>query len=327
MPLERSRRSSARRLVASVIAVLTLLVASGLAACSGSSSTALPPTTGILIRAETLTAGHGCGRDPTQLFKYAVVVFGYGGTGDPAARSSYTEAVTSNVFDCFSDGAFISLDPKNGSFTFRLEVYAFNEPAYAAARTTIDTAGTDTTGLRGTSPTWTTECSATQQADVQALASCLPLAPGLSGLGGTAGATRITLATARFNLPNGAVASCGPDPASPDGGDGLDGGDGGNGSGPDASDGDASSDASAPEAGAPVHFTTVRVRPRVNATVAGPSVDLACPAAYLADVAPEPVRYELDVALLDGKGNLVTNGQTVCTVTSVPGATSSAVCP
>ena len=74
-------------------------------------------------------------------------------------------------------------------------------------------------------------------------------------------------------------------------------------------------------------FITVRVRPRINATIAGPSVDLACPAPYLADVAPEPTRYELDVALLDSTGTLVdTAAQTVCTVTSQPGATSSAVC-
>jgi hypothetical protein len=313
-----------------VFAVVTVLVAAGLAACSGSSSTALPPTTGILIRAETLTAGHGCGKDPTQLFKYAVVVFGYGGSGDESTRASYTQAVTSNVFDCFTDGAFISLPPTNGSSSFRLEVYAFNEPAYSAARTRIDTAGTNTTpdlGLRGTTPTWTTECTATQQENVQALASCAPLAPGLSGLGGeTAKATRITLATARFELPDGRVATCGTDLPTSDGG--LDGGDEG-GLGPDASDdaGDASAEAAAPDAGGPIRFTTVRVRPRINATIVGPSVDLACPTAYLADVAPEPVRYELDVALLDSAGQLVEGGQTVCTVTSVPGETSSAVCP
>jgi len=324
---QKRARLSTRQLLARVIALVTVLAGAGLAACSGSSSTAAPPTTGILIRAETLTAGYGCGRDPTQLFKYAVVVFGYGGSGDQGSRASFTQPVTSNVFDCYTDGAFISLPPQSGSSSFRLEVYAYNEPAFGAERAKIESAGTNTTpetGLRGTTPTWTTECTATQQEDVQALASCDPLSPGLSGLGGGAGATRITLATARFNVGDGGVATCGPGPTSDDGG--LDGGDGG---GADASDetGDASAEAAAPEPGGPVRFTTVRIRPRINATIAGPTVDLACPAAYLANVAPEPIRYELDVALLDQAGNLVEGGQTVCTVTSVPGTTSSAVCP
>ena len=325
--LQKRARLSSQRRVASVIAIGATLAGAGLAACSGASSTALPPTTGILIRAETLTAGYGCGKDPTQLFKYAVVVFGYGGTGDEGSRASYTQPVTSNVFDCYTDGAFISLPPQAGSSSFRLEVYAYNEPAFSAARTTSESAGTNTsaeTGLRGTTPTWTTECTATQQENVQALASCDPLAPGLSGLGGEAGATRITLATSRFDLGDGGIATCGPDPST-DGG--LDGGDEG-GIEADASDdaGDAAAEAEAPPAG-PRRFTTVRIRPRINASIVGPTIDLACPAPYLADVAPEPIRYELDVALLDQSGNLVEGGQTVCTVTSVPGTTSSAVCP
>jgi len=315
--------------IASGIVALTLLVTVGLAACSGASSTAVPPTTGILIRAETLTSGLGCGRDPTQLFKYAVVVFGYAGTGDANDRTSYTTAVTSNVFDCYTDGAFISLQPQAGSSTFRLEVYAYNEPAYTAARAQIDAAGTNTTVLRDSTPTWTTECTATQQENVQALASCDVLKPGLSGLGGEARPAQITLATTRFDLPDGRVATCATAPPEEDAGaDASD--DAGTDHTPDAGAdaGDAAVEAAAPvDAGAPITFTKVRVRPRVGATPAGPEIDVTCPAPYTAEVDGQPRRYELDVALLDAAGTLVDPGaQTVCTVTSQPGTTSSAVC-
>ena len=45
-------------------------VASGPIGCgsSGSADT-LPPITGIVVRAETLTAGHGCGTSAQQVFK------------------------------------------------------------------------------------------------------------------------------------------------------------------------------------------------------------------------------------------------------------------
>ncbi len=314
-------------LLASAI-TLGALFAAGLGACSASSSTAVPPTTGILIRAETLTSGRGCGRNETQLFKYAVIVYQYSG-GDAAARSSYGKVFTKNVFDCFSDGAFISLPSVDGNSTFRLEVFGYNEPSYETARAVVDAPvdpnglATLPEGLRQTAPTWTTECTATQQPNVQALASCDPLAPGLSGLGGDAGATKITLATDRFDLPDGRVATCASDPVEDAGVDASD--EGGTDAGADAGDAEAGAP---PDAGAPITFAKVRVRPRVNATIAGPSVDLACPTPYLAEVAATPTRYDLDVALLDSAGNLVdTAAQTVCTVTSQPGTTSSAVCP
>lgn len=323
-PQTRARRLAARRLLATALAALPL---ASVVACSGSSSQSLPPTTGILIRAETLTAGHGCGKSTTQLFKYAVVVFGYDGSGDERDPASYTRPITSNLFDCFTDGAFISLPATASNATFRLEVYAYNESAYTASRTAIDGAGTSTSVWHTTEPTWTTECTATQQEKVQALASCNTLAPGLSGLGGTVGVTQITLATARFALPDGRAATCATAESADAGVDASDASDNGTDSGPDGFD--ALGDAAVPaDAGEPLTFVKVRVRPRVNATVAGPSVDVACPAAYLAEVPAEPTRYELEVALLDEAGALVEAGaQTVCTVTSRPGTTSSAVCP
>lgn len=327
----RDRGLRRTRLFAIVVALVTVLVA-GVASCSGSSSTSLPPTTGILIRAETLTAGHGCGEGPTQLFKYAVVVFAYGGeaAGPPTERTSYNKFVTSNVFDCYTDGAFISL-PTDGNTSFRLEVFAYNRTQYeeghehikaaAGVRPSDSVAG----ALRDqTTPTWTTECTATQQQQVQALASCEPLAPGLSGLpdhGGTAGPTTITLATTRFELPDGRIATCVPE-------DGDAGTDAGTDADADADVPDAADAGSTPadDAGLPVSFAKVRVRTRIGAQIIADAV-VPCPTLYSAEVAPEPVRYDLDVGLLDSAGAHVDPGAvTVCTVTSTTGKTSSAVC-
>lgn len=263
------------------------------------------------------------------MFKYVVVVFGYA-SGDELASSSYTTPVTANVFDCFTDGAFIDLQPVNGSTRFRLEVFAYNEPAYTASRAAIEGAGTNTTQLQTTTPTWTTECSAVQQLSVQTLALCSPLAPGLSGLGKPVAPTQITLGTTTFHLADGRLATCATPPADA----GADG------------DADASADASSPDAadasldagnaedaeagtpidaGPPVVFTTARVRARIGTTPVGPTVDIPCPRAYTADVSAEPARYDIDVGLLDEAGNPV--GQTVCSATTRIGTVSSAVCP
>lgn len=317
-----------RRLELLPVVLASVLV--GAFACSGSTSTGYRPTTGILIRAETLTTGRGCGREPTNLYKYAVVVFGYT-SGDELDPVSYQRPVTANVFDCFTDGAFIELTPVQDNPRFRLEVYAYNEQAYTPARDLIESAGTNTTQLRATSPTWTTECTAIQQRDVQTLALCSPLAPGLSGLGGVVGATRIALHTTSFRLADGRIASCGGagDAGVPDAGGlepeaGLLDADV-----PDASDQDGANapgagDADPVDAGAAVTFTTARVRWRSGARV-GPTIDVHCPETFTADVAGGPARYQLDVGLLDERGTPV--GQTVCSVTTQTGTTSSAVCP
>jgi hypothetical protein len=316
-----------RRWLALVIPFV-LLAMLGAIACSGTSSTTVTPTTGILVRAETLTTGRGCGRSASNLFKYAVVVFGYE-SGDELAATSYTHPIAAKVFDCFTDGTFIQLAAADGGNSrYRLEVYAYNEPAYTAARDAIEGAavaaldsGTSTTALKSTWPTWTTECTATQQRDVQALALCAPLAPGLTGLGGNLGATRITLGTTRFQLPDGRTAFCRTAPTEDGGVDA--------GTDADASIEDAGQDAEAGledaglDAGPPVPFTTARIRYR-TATFVGPVVDLPCPAVYTADVPAEPSRYDIDVGLLDGTQPL---GQATCTATTQTGATSSAVCP
>lgn len=208
--------------------------AGSLAACSGSSATTgVPPVTGIIVRAETLTGGRGCGTRPTQLFKYGVIVHGYTWTDrdaagpDPADPKSYATPRAAGVFDCFADGTFVELPDEGGNTTYRLDVFAFNQPDYAAANGALEAAGTDAQRALEAKPTWTTECFATQQKDVQALAVCAPL-------------------VAREGEPTAPV------DAGLDGGD-VDGGDGGALDAGDAGDGGLL-DAGLPETGAiPLH--------------------------------------------------------------------------
>lgn len=322
------RGRAARRLLALALLLVPLLAA---LACSGTTSTTVQPTTGVLIRAETLTTGRGCGRSATNLFKYVVVVYGYE-SGDPLLGSSYTRTITSNLFDCYTDGTFIELATSSeGNSRYRLEVYAYNEPAYVAASGAIGSAmagaATNAAQLRSqTAPTWTTRCTAIQQRDVQALAQCDPLAPGLDGLGlgrtTPPPPTRITVGTTRFLLPDGRVATCRTAP--PDAGADLV-SDAGQEDADAAEDASAMDDADAPvDAGPPVLFTTARIRFRVGSAIVFPAVDVACPALQTVDVSTDPARYDIDVGLVDGTDVV---GQTLCSATSQPGATSAAVCP
>ncbi|MBX3233696.1 MAG: hypothetical protein KIT84_21355 [Labilithrix sp.] len=326
-------------------ALVTVLF--GAVACDDVSSGGIPPATGILIRAETLTTGRGCGRGPTQLFKYAVVVYGYSGEGDPAVRSNYTRPAVANVFDCYVDGTFLELAPVGSNQTYRLEVYAYNEAAFSKSSGAILSAGTNVDVLRNTKPppTWTTECTATQSAEVETLALCDPLSAGLGAFGVTPAATQISLATQSFRLPDGRLAVCGPTATPPDAGEpdageddagepdaGLEDADAGDDAGDaEAGDagvaddaGDAGDDAGAPTSGL-VPFTIARIRPRIGNTVAAEPIDVTCPSPYLADVGPDPAEYTVDVGLVDDRGTVV--GQTACIVTTETGIPNPAICP
>jgi hypothetical protein len=306
-----------RWLVAAILlACLTIFVA-----CSGSgSSTGIPPITGIVIRAETLTTGRGCGRGPTQLFKYAAIVYGY--TDGPAdVKGSYRTPITAGVYDCFADGTFVELPQTAGSDTFRLDVFAYSEPAYAAARDTIESAGTNGDALRTTSPTWTTVCTATQLRDVQALAVCDPLVSGLAP-------SSVILRTGAFSRANGTVTICIRSILADAGTDAGDAGDAG-----DAS-ADGSTDAAASDAGdggtdagtatSSLVFSTVRVAARANGASVVPETTLACPETFVIPNATSGAAYELDVTLTDDLGALV--GTTKCTAQAAPGVETAATC-
>lgn len=304
-------------LAAILLACVTIFVA-----CSGSgSTTGIPPITGIVIRAETLTVGRGCGRGPTQLFKYAAIVYGY--TDGPAdVKGSYRTPITAGVYDCFADGTFVELPETAGSTTFRLEVFAYSEPAYTAARATVDTAGTNGDALRTTNPTWTTVCTATQLRDVQALAVCDPLVSGLAP-------SSVILRTEFFSRATGNGSICSrsllSDAGATDAGDGGAGADGG----------DASTDASAPDAatdggsdgGLPTSglvFSTLRVAARANGASVVPETNVSCPDTFVIPNAVAGAAYELDVALFDDTAALV--GSTKCRAQAVAGVETAATC-
>jgi len=160
--------------------------------CGSSTTTeSVPPLTGIAVRAETLTAGRGCGRGATQVFKYAVAVRGKFGNPD--------QVLASSVYDCFADGSFIDLPAAAPGTTseYDLTVHVYNEAAYraaggdAAVRAAVESAAPPTTN-----PTWTTTCGAIQIQFVQALAVCQPLAVGAGGT--TPAPAAVVLATSTF---------------------------------------------------------------------------------------------------------------------------------
>jgi hypothetical protein len=307
-----------------LVAAILLACVAVFVACGGSgSTTGIPPITGIIIRAETLTSGRGCGRGPTQLFKYAAIVYGYA-EGPADVKGSYRTPVTAGVYDCFADGTFVELPETGGSTTFRIDVFGYTEPAYTSARDVIENAGTNGTALRdSTKPTWTTSCTATQLRDVQALAVCEPLVSGLAP-------SSIILRTAAFFRANGTQTICIGSIRADAGADAGD-GDGGGG-GDAAADGaiDAATEASAEggiDAGmAPLGlaFSTVRVTATSGGAAVVPQTDIRCPDTFVIPNAIADATYDLDVALLDDTAALV--GTTKCSAKAVAGVETAASC-
>jgi hypothetical protein len=297
-------------LVAAFLGAVFLAVLAGFAACAGTGgSSSFTVRTGVIIRAESLTTGRGCGPNPGQVFKYAAVIFGQSKGG------GFRVPITGNVYDCFADGAFLELPLVNGSNQYRLEIRAFNRAAFDDAREKLagltNLPGPKDAGFaddpQGSSPeleafestvaTWTTTCTATQLPAVQSLAVCDGLeAPGPS---------RVIVATMSFPLEEGGIAACATPP------------DAGADAGADASD----------AGGAQVTFSVVRARTRTSSSDGGasPQRDVACPEPFVETFPPEPQNVTIDVVLLGGAaGGEV--GRTTCTGETRPGVTVAAKC-
>ena len=149
-------------------------------ACSGSAALAntFTPITGVIVRADALVTGIGCGTKSDQIFKY-VSVLGQGNAPILASSS-----------DCFSDTKFANLVPgPDGTLSFTVTVYAFSQAAYQASNANGEVDGVSHYHPRTTNPndpnapidltdpaiaafskvvagfrsTYTTTCSATQQ--------------------------------------------------------------------------------------------------------------------------------------------------------------------
>jgi len=175
---------------------------------STSASDTLSPITGITVRAETLTAGRGCGRAPTQIFKYAVAVFGR----NPNDLAKLDTWVAGGVYDCFTDAQFVNVPSSGGSFDYSLQVFAYNEAAYrAAGDAEVKAAALNPSNLPRTNPTLTTTCTAQELDQVQSLAACQPLVIGAGGAGaaGTpAQPASVVLSAASFATAAGGTVLC-----------------------------------------------------------------------------------------------------------------------
>jgi hypothetical protein len=312
--------SRARLLILGFLAPLSILasILAGPAACGSTAGTdTLPPITGIVVPAEALTTGHGCGRNATQIFKYLVVVYGVNPADAnlPPNEQRRDEFLASNVYDCFADGQFVELPASGGSARYALQVYVYNAAAYdaaggdaaimgktarlASARAALlndggaaerETIQTELAALPATNPTFNTTCAATQSADVQSLAVCDPLRPGASAVGTTAATATVVLSAASFPAPDGGTVTCDD------------------------------------------QYTTVRYRFGTGGTLSAP-VEARCshvtanglePLVITVSQAVAPASYVFEVALLRNDASAL--GLTTCTAQTSAGLTSSATC-
>jgi hypothetical protein len=156
-----------RSFVPAVLALATALVT----ACSGDSTTVASATaTSIVVRADALVAGRGCGKGADQIFKYVATV-------DPPSDS--TQVPLSEIYDCFADATFVGLAPSATNRPFGLHIHGFNAADFTknegAIRAAVAQVASNETGaltsLNGLA-TWRTDCSATQQTSVTVLAIC-----------------------------------------------------------------------------------------------------------------------------------------------------------
>ena len=147
------------------------------------------PVTGIQIDAHDLFLRQGCGTEPGQAYKYAVVVFQKRNV--LPCSSGAPEAVGVGVYDCFADAVFVNVGSGTAlglSQDFDLAVAAFDAPTYGAqaglvtgavqdleANACPTGAVDDRAAALAAAANWTTTCTAHQQPNVQSLAACDPL--------------------------------------------------------------------------------------------------------------------------------------------------------
>jgi hypothetical protein len=158
-------------------------------ACGSGDTSGITPITGIVVRADDLVAGHGCGTGPDQVYKYSVVVSTVPEVGqDPAF-------IAGGTFDCFADATFVNLCAStNGSLTFNVEVYAFTQAQYAGVGATpgeladdpsycsldggpvpLDVDACTARNALRAEASFAASCTATQQSNIEVVAVCSPL--------------------------------------------------------------------------------------------------------------------------------------------------------
>ena len=162
------------------------------AACTTSSTTTiLPPFTGIEIPVNNLIAGIGCGvtdgasTDP-MVYRYAVKV-SYALDG----ASVTTLPTFSNIYDCFANGVFKNIPngpPPNDILDFNVDVAAYDFATYEAVQPPLPSILSSVPGADAACPPsisvtddqmnaakWKARCTVTELAGVPVLAVCPPL--------------------------------------------------------------------------------------------------------------------------------------------------------
>lgn len=180
-----------------------------LGACSGSSTTVSNPVTpAVLVRADDLTRGLGCGAGATQVWKYAAVLVRPGTSPGEADT-----LVAGGLYDCFADAAFVT-PPVPSDAPLALDVYLFNRaafegPSFQAQQAAIAAAPSNREALAKASPTWTTRCRATYLPDVVSYASCDAATATRAADGTTSGATVQIELGSLVSAGTGAALACG----------------------------------------------------------------------------------------------------------------------
>ncbi len=164
------------------VGICALIAGTANGCTTAPTTVAYTPITGVQLLASDITAGHGCGTGPEQVYKYAAVVSG----------SEPESAVTYGAFDCFADAIFSSLPALDGGAipygtTYSISVFAYNRDSYPSELECVANAATCAPSEAGAVATWkaqanwTALCSATQIAGVTAVAVCGALQPADAG--------------------------------------------------------------------------------------------------------------------------------------------------
>ncbi len=143
------------------LALLLLLV---LAACSSTTSTSsVVVPTGIVVSADDVVGGRGCGAASGQVYKYVAAI---------ATRDAPQQVLGAEVYDCFADATFVNLTDATSDYT--VTVLAFDAASYQANQDAIEGEPGAIDAL-APSARWKTTCDATLSPNVQVLAACAPL--------------------------------------------------------------------------------------------------------------------------------------------------------
>jgi len=141
------------------------------------------PVTGIEVDPHSLFFRQGCGTNPGQVYKYAVVVSQR--TNLELCTNGAEQVVASGVYDCFADAVFLNLGGGDAGLTndFDVLVAAFDAPTYAAQAGLVsstlqafiaDHCATGADAL-AQAANWTTTCVGHQETQVQSLVACDPV--------------------------------------------------------------------------------------------------------------------------------------------------------